>query len=324
MLTMILCTYNRVEILKKTLPIYLKNKSKELKFLILNNNSSDETRNYVSKISKNDKRVKLINNKKNIGPIKNYFKGLRLSNSKYTGFLADDDIMYGAYLDNCVDLLKKNNNVGLICNGYNKLEGKKFDVYKKSFKSKTETFRYSTAQPGIIFKTSLANKKKFILDSKSIYSHVNMVLDISSKTDLAVSQSVGLIPKKKKNGILYNIKNQRRPDDYGFNEINYYAKINSANFIQHHLMLFKKIGWFFNIAKNFPKKNYKAFIGANINGIFSELPILTFLLLCKRFDMKLLNIFLKSFLNFKNYFFIIIDLALILFKLLKLFNFYKR
>ena len=44
MLTIILCTYNRVQILKKTLPIYLKNKNKEIKFLILNNNSSDGTK----------------------------------------------------------------------------------------------------------------------------------------------------------------------------------------------------------------------------------------------------------------------------------------
>ena len=151
-----------------------------------------------------------------------------------------------------------------------------------------------------------------------------MVLDISNKTDLAISQSVGLIPIKRRNGILYNIKNQNRPDDYGFNEINYYAKINSSNFVQHHLLLFKKIGWFFYIAKIFPKNNYKAFISSNINGVFSELQILTFLLLCTRFDIKLLNIFLKSFLNFKNYLFLIIDLVLILRKSPKLFNFYKR
>ena len=54
-----------------------------------------------------------------------------------------------------------------------------------------------------------------------------MILDISNKTDLAISQTTGLIPKKRKNGIQYNLKNQNRPDDYGFNEINFYAKINS-------------------------------------------------------------------------------------------------
>ena len=107
MLTIILCTYNRVQILKKTLPIYLKNKNKEIKFLILNNNSSDGTKNYVTKISKTDRRISLINNKKNIGPVRNYYKGLKLSKSRYTGFLADDDIMHGKYLDNCIDLIKK-------------------------------------------------------------------------------------------------------------------------------------------------------------------------------------------------------------------------
>tara|TARA_Y200000002_G_scaffold382741_1_gene401061 strand:+ start:1026 stop:2000 length:975 start_codon:yes stop_codon:yes gene_type:complete len=324
MLTIVLCTYNRVEILKKTLPIYLNNKNKKLKFLILNNNSSDKTKHYINKISKLDKRITIINNKKNIGPVKNYLKGLKLSKSKYTGFLADDDIMHGTYLDSCIDLLKKHKNVGLICNGCNKFEKKKFDIYKKSFSSKTETFRYATAQPGIIFQTSLANKKKFIINNKSIYSHVNMILDISNKTDLAVSRNIGLIPKKKKNGIVYNLKNQNRPNDYGFNEINFYAKTNSKNFIQHHLMLFKKIGWFLNIANNFPEKNYKSFVSANLNGIFSELPVLTFLLLCKRFDKKLLNIFLKSFLSLKSYVFLIIDLILMLDKLIKNLNFYKR
>ena len=130
MLTIILCTYNRVQILKKTLPIYLKNKNKEIKFLILNNNSSDGTKNYVTKISKTDRRISLINNKKNIGPVRNYYKGLKLSKSRYTGFLADDDIMHGKYLDNCIDLIKKNKNIGLICNGYNN-SGKKNLVFIK-------------------------------------------------------------------------------------------------------------------------------------------------------------------------------------------------
>ena len=324
MLTIILCTYNRVQILKKTLPIYLKNKNKEIKFLILNNNSSDGTKNYVTKISKTDRRISLINNKKNIGPVRNYYKGLKLSKSRYTGFLADDDIMHGKYLDNCIDLIKKNKNIGLICNGYNNSGKKKFSIYKKSFKSKTEAFRYSTAQPGIIFKTILMKKKKFIIDGRSIYSHVNMILDISNKTDLAISQTTGLIPKKRKNGIQYNLKNQNRPDDYGFNEINFYAKINSKNYLQYHLMLLKKFGTFFYVAKNFPKKSYKNFINANLGGIFSELPILTFLLLVVRFDIKLLKILLNSFKSLKKFLLFIIDIFLLFPKSLKCLNFYKR
>ena len=59
-LTVIICTFNRLKFLKKTLPIYLKNKSKEINFLILNNKSSDNTHKYLKKKIKRNKRIKYI------------------------------------------------------------------------------------------------------------------------------------------------------------------------------------------------------------------------------------------------------------------------
>ena len=89
-------------------------------------------------------------------------------------------------------------------------------------------------------------------------------------------------------------------------------------------MLLKKFGTFFYVAKNFPKKSYKNFINANLGGIFSELPILTFLLLVVRFDIKLLKILLNSFKSLKKFLLFIIDIFLLFPKSLKCLNFYKR
>ena len=63
-LTAVLSTFNRVERLKKTLPIYLGTKRKDIKILILNDCSTDKTKDFVEDYMKKDERVSLINQKK--------------------------------------------------------------------------------------------------------------------------------------------------------------------------------------------------------------------------------------------------------------------
>ena len=63
-LTAVMGTYNRVERLKETLPIYLGTKRKDIKILILNDCSTDKTQEFVESYMKKDERVDLINQKK--------------------------------------------------------------------------------------------------------------------------------------------------------------------------------------------------------------------------------------------------------------------
>jgi len=92
-ISLVICTYNRAEILKITLPFLLKLKQPQeitMEIIVIDNNSSDETRSFVSKfIQENNSLVE----------IKYFFEGKQgVSNARNTGYqCAKGD--YICYLD---------------------------------------------------------------------------------------------------------------------------------------------------------------------------------------------------------------------------------
>ena len=307
MLTVILCTYNRLKDLKKTLPTFIKNKNKSIKFLILDNNSSDGTRQYIDQMSKIDIRIKVIKNKKNIGAAKNFYKGIKLAKTKFICFLSDDDIMIGKYLDNTLRFLNKNPSVGLICNAYDPKANRNFKIYKTKNDILLNTFNSCTAQAGIIFNRSLMNLKYYHLKKNYIYPHVNLILNLSVKTNLALSFKNGLRGLKfmsVEDGMII----QKRPISFGLSELSQYARNISGNTFLFHMMLLKKISFFYNIAKNIPSDNYEKFLKINKNNVFLNLPILIFLLLFVRFNFLLPIYFFQSIKKKKNLFLFFFDI----------------
>lgn len=307
MLTVILCTYNRLKDLKKTLPTFIKNKNKSIKFLILDNNSSDGTRQYIDQMSKIDIRIKVIKNKKNIGAAKNFYKGIKLAKSKFICFLSDDDIMIGKYLDNSLRFLNRNPSVGLICNAYDPKSHRNFKVYKDKSEILLNTFNFCTSQPGIIFNRSLMNLKYYHLKKNYIYPHVNLILNLSIKTRLALSFKNGLRNLRfmsAQDGMII----QKRPISFGCSELSTYAQNISGNSFLFHMMLLKKISFFYNIAKNIPRANYEKFLKSNKNNVFLNLPILIFVLLIVRFNSLLPIYFFQSIKKKKNLFLFFFDI----------------
>ena len=89
-ISIILPTYNRQKRLEKCLPSYLNTKLKNVEFIILDNCSTDETWNYLRKVSDRDSRIRLIKNPQNLGPIRTIFRGYCEVRSPFAVFLADD------------------------------------------------------------------------------------------------------------------------------------------------------------------------------------------------------------------------------------------
>lgn len=105
-LTIAIPTYNRADSLKylvdKIIP-YLNN---NLKLLIIDNNSSDNTEKYMSmwneKIKEN---IKCLRNNSNLGGVVNMLRCVEFSFSKYIWLLGDDDDINVKYLDELVNIL---------------------------------------------------------------------------------------------------------------------------------------------------------------------------------------------------------------------------
>lgn len=88
-------TYNRVETLKITLPDLIeKIQEFKIKIFISDNNSTDETKNYVQYMAKVYPYITYHKNDLNYGADKNMEQALKLSDTKYSLLLSDHYILY--------------------------------------------------------------------------------------------------------------------------------------------------------------------------------------------------------------------------------------
>ena len=137
-LTIIIPTYNRVEELKISIPNFTKNKRNDIKFLILDDHSNDDTENFIKKCASEDKRIEFVKNDKNLHINLNTYKGFQLVKSPYAMWLADDDTIIGDYIEDCINIFENNPNVSLIHNKVNNISETTnkldFQIYQKGWR----------------------------------------------------------------------------------------------------------------------------------------------------------------------------------------------
>lgn len=109
LVSIILPTYNREELLKKSVRSVLASDYRNLELIIVNDGSTDRTKNVVSRI--NDPRVRYFE-KKNKGPASARNFGLRRAKGAYISFCDDDDIFLNGKIASQVNFLEKHTEFG--------------------------------------------------------------------------------------------------------------------------------------------------------------------------------------------------------------------
>lgn len=105
-LSIVLITYNRSALLDRSLEILLSSPFKDCSITVLDNHSTDDTRNVVLSYS-NHSNLKLVTNVLNIGGNANILRAIEYATKKYIWILADDDTYD---FSECDDVIEK------ICN----------------------------------------------------------------------------------------------------------------------------------------------------------------------------------------------------------------
>ena len=90
--SIIMPVYNAGEFLKESMESILSQSFKDFEFIIINDCSTDDSLRIIKKYQENDKRIKLINNKENLGVKKSLNKALKVANGKYLARMDADDI----------------------------------------------------------------------------------------------------------------------------------------------------------------------------------------------------------------------------------------
>lgn len=100
-LTVIIPTFNRLELLKQSIKSLENQTIKGFQVIILDNNSSDGTVNYLRRLKSNTFQIRLILRRRNIGYFQNLLQGIKIVKTKYISFLSDDN----EYLPCCLEKL---------------------------------------------------------------------------------------------------------------------------------------------------------------------------------------------------------------------------
>ena len=109
LVSVIIPYYESKKFIKKSLMSAINQTYKKIQIIIIYDENSLKNLNFIKKICKIDKRIKLIINKKNIGAGYSRNVGIKNSKGKYIAFLDSDDFWSRKKLDYQINYMKKNN-----------------------------------------------------------------------------------------------------------------------------------------------------------------------------------------------------------------------
>jgi len=118
--TIAIPTYNRSNFIAESITSAINQTFTDIEILIIDNNSSDNTKNVVK--SFNDKRIRYIKNDINIGMMNNWNECIKKSRAKYLMILGDDDILLPNFIEESLKVFSKHKNLGFTFSHINKVD----------------------------------------------------------------------------------------------------------------------------------------------------------------------------------------------------------
>ena len=99
--------YENTNLLEKAVKSILLQTYKNFEIIIINDKNEKKNLNFLRKIKRKSKKIKIIYNKKNIGAGLSRNKGIRMSKGKYIAFLDSDDTWKKNKLYNQINIMRK-------------------------------------------------------------------------------------------------------------------------------------------------------------------------------------------------------------------------
>ena len=112
--SVILPVFNNEEYLTKAIKSILAQAYRDFEFLIINDASIDNSGEILKNFAAKDKRIILINNKKQLGLTKSLNKAIRQAKGKYIARMDADDISLKNRLEKQTSFLEKNQNIAVL------------------------------------------------------------------------------------------------------------------------------------------------------------------------------------------------------------------
>lgn len=217
-LSVIIPTYNRKIRLEKTFPEVILNKSPDIEFIVVDNNSTDDTEVFFKKFKELDTRIRYFKNYVNLGPNRTIYRGILEAKADWVIIVPDDDFFPNKFFTELIEQIDKGVDCGLIIPA-RKNQGKlMFD--KTTIISGTEALKvsylHSSAITGIAWNKHCINEPSWLLDG-FIYPQVRISINIAINNNVMyfvpenMPEVLGWEEDK-----LFSLP---RPKDFGFFEL---------------------------------------------------------------------------------------------------------
>ncbi len=108
--------YNREYLIEETVESALSQTYSNIEIIIVDNHSTDNTWKVLERLSLEDERIKIFQNKKNIGPVRNWKRCIDEANGEYGKILWSDDLIAPNFLEKTIPFLD-NKDVGFVFTG---------------------------------------------------------------------------------------------------------------------------------------------------------------------------------------------------------------
>lgn len=125
--TVLMSVFNGGKYLRGAIDSILNQTFKDFEFIIIDDGSTDDTSKIIE--SYKDKRVKFVQNKKNVGLAKSLNKGIRIAKGKYIARMDADDISLTSRLEKQVKFMDNNLDTA-VCGTWLKLFGKDKGIWQ--------------------------------------------------------------------------------------------------------------------------------------------------------------------------------------------------
>lgn len=112
--SIIIPTYNREKIIEETLLSAVNQDYDDYEIVITDNCSTDKTYDILKEYEKKHKNIRIYQNSKNLGPVRNWKKAIELAEGKYIKILWSDDQISEDFLSKTVPILENDCEIAFI------------------------------------------------------------------------------------------------------------------------------------------------------------------------------------------------------------------
>lgn len=113
-ISIIIPTFNRKNLVSETVQSAINQTVKVDEIIVLDNSSSDGTKEYLDKKFKGYDNVKIYQNKQKLSILNNWIKAISYSKTEYSLLLWSDDIIDSDFIEKCSKILKENPEAGFV------------------------------------------------------------------------------------------------------------------------------------------------------------------------------------------------------------------